>query len=419
MHSESNSHQPTPANSAPSEDIGAETGFRFGYQDAWAATLACALLDEPAEFTELFCEHHEDILLKQVDGKFQGIQVKTRQLAGAHWKADDEEVLKSLCRFILLDAQFPNQFAKFIFATNHFFFQTKPNGKNLPHVLEEAVKVIDLANAPTIIKRLVKKLAKKTNRSAEEVLGTLKKTACTAALPKLDDSRKVLRESITQAHLPAQDAVFSALEKAASLLVAAVRAASSLEHRDSLPAYLCLLNNAEAVEARRRIEAKRFTPERVKKILQESLTTLSLLGNVAPDVVVPAAEARNRLEKKLEAGGLSVVSINLATDLRASALHRFLEWRERFGETEALRRYHHLKTLVLKDCASAHEDTKNDQEAFGRKMLDSLRARLSTRTQAGGAAVFDCREEHLEGCAYELTSACKVWWSKPFDVNEG
>lgn len=411
--------QLTPANTVPSEDIGAETGYRFGYQNAWAATLACALIDEPVEFTELFCEHHEDILLKQANGKFQGIQVKTRQLAGAPWKADDEGVFKSLCRFVLLDAQFPNQFAKFVFVTNHFFFETSPSGKNLPHVLAEAVKVPSVASAPTIVIRLANKLAKKMKRSTEEVLSTLKKTNCTADLPKLNDSRKVLRESIIRAYPPAQDAVFSVLEKVASQLIAAVRAASSLEHLDSLPAYLCLLNDAEAVEGRRRIEAKLFGPERIRKVLQESLSTSSLLGGVIPDVAVPAGEARNRLEKKLEAGGLSVVSINLATDLSASALHRFLEWRERFGEKEALRRYHHLKTLVLKDCASAHEDTKNDQELFGRKMLESLRARLTTRVQAGSAAVFDCREEHLEGCAYELTGACKVWWSKLFNLNEG
>ncbi len=411
--------EPTPANSLPSEDVGAETGYRFGYQDAWAATLACALIDEPAEFTELFCEHHEDILLKQVDGKFQGIQVKTRQLTGAPWKADDDGVFKSLCRFVLLDAQFPNQFAKFVFATNHFFFETSASGNNLPHVLAEAVKAVDLASAPTIVKRLADNLAKTTKRGTEEVLSTLKKTNCTADLPKLNDSRKVLRESIIRAYPPAQDAVFHVLTKAANQLVAAVRAASSLEHLDSLPAYLCLLNDAEAIEARRRIEAKLFTPERLRKVLQESLSTSSLLGHVAPEVAVPPGEARNRLERKLEAGGLSVVSINLATDLSASALHRFLEWCERFGEKEALRRYHHLKTLVLKDCASAHEDTKRDQERFGRKMLESLRARLVARTQAGSAAVFDCREEHLEGCAYELTSACKVWWSEPFDLNEG
>ena len=228
----------------------------------------------------------------------------------------------------------------------------------------------------------------------------------------------MLRESIIRAYLPAQDSIPSAIDRAADQLAAAVRAASSLQHLDSLPAYLSLLIDADAVEARQRIDGKRFTPERVRKVLHEALSTSALLIPAAASSELSQSEARSRLAKKLEAGGLSVVTINLATDLRAAALHRCLEWRERFGEREALRRYEHLKTLVLKDCAAAHEEVKSDQEAFGRKMLDSLRTRLASWASGGNASAFDCREEHLEGCAYELTGACKVWWSKPFDLNE-
>ena len=70
---------PTPEVTSPTEDVGADTGARFAYQDAWAATLACALLSEPPPITDVWCEHHEDILLKQPDGLFHGVQVKTRE----------------------------------------------------------------------------------------------------------------------------------------------------------------------------------------------------------------------------------------------------------------------------------------------------------------------------------------------------
>ena len=210
----------SPAISPPSEDVGAETGYRFGYQDSWAATLACSLIEESAEFTELYCEHHEDVLLKMVDGRFQGIQVKTRQLDGAHWKTDDEAVLGSLCRFSKLDAQFPNQFVRFVFATNHFFYQAGKTGKNLPHVLAEAAQATGAATAPTIVKRIVKQIATQTDRSSSDVLATLKKTICSDDLPKLNDSRKVLRESIIRSYAPAQDSIPSVIEKAAAKLSA-------------------------------------------------------------------------------------------------------------------------------------------------------------------------------------------------------
>ena len=408
----------TPDSSAPLEDIGAETSFRFAYQAAWAATLACSLIDEVPEFIELYCEHHEDILLKCIDGSFNAIQVKTRTLSGAAWKADDEEVLKSLNRFIILDATFPNKFIKFIFATNHFFFQVHKNGKNICHLLSEAAKAADLASAPILVKRFVTKIKRTSAYSEEQIFSTLKKSSCTADLPKLKDSKRVLRETISSAYRLAQDAIPSVIDKAANQLAMSMQSASSLEHFDSLPAYLCVLNSPIATEIQARINGKRFNAERVCAILAESLTNFSLLVPAVSDLLKSPAEVKNRLAKKLEAGGFSVVTINLAIDLRAAALHQFLVCREKFGEKEALKRYEHLKTLVLQDCASAHEETKNDQQAFGRKMLESLRLHLAARTAMGVQGTYDFSKEHLEGCAYELTGACKVWWSKPFDLKE-
>lgn len=400
----------TPSTTTPREDVGAETGYRFTYQDAWAATLACSLLEEVTEFVEMFCEHHEDVLLKRVDGKYVGIQIKTRQLSGSPWKCLDDEVVSALGRFVVLDGTFPTQFLKFIFATNHFFYQAEKNGNNLRHVLNTTAPA---AQIPPCAKRLVNAVAKNTGRAKAEVFATLRKTECDDSLPKLKDCRKVLREAITRVHGRAQEAVAAAVERAAEHLLATVRAASSLQHHDTLPAYLNTLQNGTAVETTQRIAGKKFDAQRLRHVLDDQFTAKATL--------VPAAspqysetEAKTRLEKKLDAGGFSVVSVNLAKDLAASALHRFLEWREKFGEAEALRRYNHLKTLVLKDCANAYEESKSSSDVFGRKMLSALRTQLE-QTQPRDA--FECSPEHLEGCAYELTSACKVWWSTPFDVD--
>ncbi len=412
------SEQPTPANSAPAEDFGAETSHRFGYQDAWSSILACSLLEESAEFTELYCEHHEDILLRLTNGKFKGVQVKTRNLSADPWKTNDDEIIKTISRFALLDSQFPDLFEEFILATNHFFYEALQNGQNLPHVLSTAKETINDTKIPASIKRLISRLSKTTKLSDTEILGTLKKTSCTATLPKMDDIKKVLRETIIRTYLPARDAVFSVLGQSAKLLVSEIREASSLKHRDSLPAYLSLLKNPETLEARKRIEGKLFTADRVRHVLSKAMFGAPLLVPNLATESLSRSEAHNRIERKLEAGGLSVVSINMAKDFSASALHLFSEWRARFGDDEALRRYNHLKTLVLKDCASAYEESKGNGEIFGRPMQNNLRDRFKERMKADRSAVFDCSEEHLEGCAYELTGACKVWWSKPFKLGD-
>jgi hypothetical protein len=398
-----------PSTSEPSEDVGAETGYRFTYQDSWAATLACSLLESVAEFVEIYCEHHEDVLLKRSDGKYVGVQIKTRQLSGDPWKCKDEEVLSAIGRFVTLDTNFPNHFHKFIFATNHFFYQAKKNGNNLRHVLQQCLPSSEI---PRCAKSLLSTLASRTGRTKPAIYSTLRKTECDDSLPKLKDCRKVLRESITRVYQPAQEAVAATIERAAEHLIANVRAASSLRHQDTLPAYLNTLSNGQQIEATNRINGKRFCASSLRVLLETQFNSTATLVP-APGPSYSEAESKTRLEMKLNRGGFSVVSVNLAKDFAASALHRFVEWREKFGEVEALRRYNHLKILVLKDCASAYEDNRSDTDDFGRAMLASLRANLKMIESRN---VFECSPEHLEGCAYELTSACKVWWSKPFEL---
>src|SRR5262245_13948913 len=76
-------------------DPGDETGRRFQFQYTYAACMACACLDPIAKVTEVFCEHHEDVLIKRPSGRYIGIQVKTRD-GGEPFKASDEEMLAAL-----------------------------------------------------------------------------------------------------------------------------------------------------------------------------------------------------------------------------------------------------------------------------------------------------------------------------------
>lgn len=60
-----------------SSDVGADTLQRYRHQATCAAIVSLATLEEDGDIAELFCEHHEDILVKHRDGKFVGNQLKT------------------------------------------------------------------------------------------------------------------------------------------------------------------------------------------------------------------------------------------------------------------------------------------------------------------------------------------------------
>jgi len=72
----------TPDSTAPREDIGADTQRRFRHQAAYIALVSLGLLEADSPLEELYCEHHDDILLRLKSGRFSAIQLKTREIGG-------------------------------------------------------------------------------------------------------------------------------------------------------------------------------------------------------------------------------------------------------------------------------------------------------------------------------------------------
>ena len=77
-------------------DPGDDTARRYRYQWTYAVIVCCMLLDDTEDVAEVFCEHHEDALMKHTDGMFSGLQVKTRSSNQEVWKTGDSAV-RGLC----------------------------------------------------------------------------------------------------------------------------------------------------------------------------------------------------------------------------------------------------------------------------------------------------------------------------------
>ena len=109
---------PAPDRVPATGDPGDDTSRRYRYQWTYAAIICCMLLDETDGAVEVFCEHHEDVLIKHVDGTFSGLQIKTRESDQKVWKTNDDAVRGSCARFAKLEAEFPGRFRAFRFLTN-------------------------------------------------------------------------------------------------------------------------------------------------------------------------------------------------------------------------------------------------------------------------------------------------------------
>ena len=413
------SDAPTPADVLASGDPGDETVRRFAYQWTYAAIVACGMFDETSGIVEVFCEHHEDILIKYKDGTFCGCQVKTRQAEEDPWKATEEPIVNAVCRFAKLEHQFPGVFREFRLSTNHAFFTGKRTGTDLPYLLDLARMNDDETSADAKLVKYIRKVAATAQCPEPTALAILKKTKYDHSLPKFGNIKQDLRDAIHEAFPGAADATIPLLRQAADALIAECQRAASLDHAQCLPPYFGVTIDADDALVRERIDGKRLTCDRIHAVLNGVLVQPTLLNPGGGDGPKMAPEGKTRMEKKLTAGGLSAVSVNAAKDLQAAAVTQALEWQAKFGSDPGLKRYKHISTLVLRDCADAHEAAKTNAPSFGPEMLRELRTRFQARRTTGGATLFECLDEHLEGFAYELTTACKVWWSEPFDLQEG
>ncbi|MBI1355881.1 MAG: DUF4297 domain-containing protein [Acidobacteria bacterium] len=399
----------TPSELGPSSDAGDETARRYRFQWTYAAVACCIMLDETEDIHELFCEHHEDILLRHSDGTFTGVQVKTRSSDQSVWKASDQAVVSSCARFANLEAQFPERFRAYRFLTNHPIYGEK-NGEDLRHVLRGIREHSGDAGLPRGAKRFVKKVATKAQCPEQCVIAALSKAEADDDLPKLADVSTRLVTTLTLVWERASEWSHASVCRAAQSLVEECARASSLAHEDVLPAYVPLTARPSQARSTARIAQKRFRKHRVIALLEKHTDGVAPLDGPPESQVEPGTGEPSLLSKKLDAGGFSAVSLNSADDLRDKADYLGLVWTQKYGRESGLQRYGHIRSVVLNDAARCFEAVQRPESKFGPQMLREMRLRFAERRREG-CQLYDCSNEHLEGFAFSLTSECKIQWS--------
>lgn len=398
---------PSPENTVAHGDPGDETANRYRFQWIWAAVVCCMLLDDTEDVQEVFCEHHEDVLIKHRDGSFTGHQVKTRNDEQPPWKAKDEAVLAACVRFAKLESEYPGRFRRFCFLTNHPFY-TVGNGSDFPHVLK-SIKNASVASLPSTIASWFRQVVREANVTETVAYTAMSKTVAKADLPKLRDAVMRLMSTLSQCWASAAECSHGALERAAQALIEECGRASSLAHEQLLPAYVIAAEDGDSDMAAR-IEGKRMTLARVQSILKHGRDSTATLAGDPTRRVEPGEGSTELLHKKLDAGGFSAVSRNSAEDLRDKADYLGIGWTKKYGHDEGLKRYDHVRTIALADAGRAFDVTQTELDDFGPAMREDLRRRFRERRTAGDQ-LFDATDDHLEGIAFSLTAQCKVVWS--------
>lgn len=365
------------------------------------------LLDPSHDIQEVFCEHHEDILIKHHDGTFTGHQVKTRAEDQPLWKANEEDVLQACARFVRLESAYPGRFRQFCFLTNHPLHSLK-NSQGLCHVLQQ-VRNAGGAPLPPNAATWIKKIAKIAKVTDSVAMNAMAKTVAKSDLPKLSDAVIRLIDTVAQCWPPANECSHDSIKRAALALIEECGRASSRHYRQFLPAYV-LATSTEDQAIVAEIDSKRITLPKVQLILEQGRDSTALLECDLGQCVPPGVGSTELLHQKLDAGGFSAVSRNSAEDLRNKADYLGIKWTKQYGHLTGLKKYDHIRTLVLSDAGCAFDATQTETDGFGPKMREEMRRRFRERRESGDQ-LFDSTDDHLEGIAFSLTAQCKVVWS--------
>jgi hypothetical protein len=403
-----------PASTPPAEDVGADTQRRFRHQACYTAMLSLGLLDDEGPLEELYCEHHDDVILRMKSGSFRAIQLKTRLIGGVPFKSGEEEIVGSLRKFAELEAKFPGHFDSYLLAANVGFWHEKKNGSNLEHVLSEL-----RAGSGNLYGTLVRKIEKAgPTIDHASILAALNKVVL-GSTPGLDDVEPKLREQLAKIS-EFRVRRYDELEAASKRLLNRILEASSLAGVGALPEYLAVCSaSAKSVQDQSTIDSKRVTRAIVSEVLNRELLAATLLRTRQ---LVPIAElptGMGRMEIKMAAGGLSVREIDHLKDLKFSTEFLLQQWLYIYGNEQAQKYYEHLRVVVRDACIAAQENSQQPERLYAGKMLSDLRQKLEYQSIRLATETPECRHEHLLGMAGILTEDCTVWWSPEFELPQG
>lgn len=398
-------------------DRGDDTQARFRYQNSCACFISINMLHEHCTYKEVFCEQHEDILLKLNSGKYAGIQIKTQDADLGALNIKNESVINSFMRFITLDNKFPQQFSYYIISSNVGFSRSDSSGvKELIEAVNKGkVDVNKRSNFSSFIKKISKDLSAKLKKdiSYDEVLNVIEKVKIRGAMPQINDIEDKIISVLSQ-NKELGSTYIRVLKKIVNDIILLHYRASSLKIDDSAYEYYVFENKDEVQRDALIIESKKITKEHIISVISDNISNQSLIKPSTIKSTLDFTPSTLKLEKKLDAGDINIENINLMKEDKY-AFETLMTERYYKDEMNAIKEYNHLRHLMLSECQDSY-DRFDKNSVFGMKMLIDVKDRIKDRLKSDKNSLLNCTPEHILGLVGILTEECQVWWSDKFEV---
>ena len=398
------------------DDPGDDTQRRFRYQHAYGVIIGVAIATGGLKYRELWCEHHDDYLVKCDNGNFEAFQIKTRKPEIGAWECLSDAFVHSIGRFVELDDKFPQMIGKFHFVSNAEFFKTAAAEqlKKSPILLKRAVDAANLlSDLADPFLTVAKSIAAKIQTSPEKVFSVLKRLELVPG-PSLDDFDAVVAHEHIGQVPQCSSCTPSQLNALRDELIHLIYRASSLAINDGSRHWIGIT----APDANRPLLlAKRVSIDDVKRIIA-NIGKVPFRFAPAPDRLRlgNAEHSMDVMEKKLIKGGLAGYTETMRRRALSAEMHLLELSYQRPDEIETI--VNQLDGVVRGAADDAKLEATFDGPEFGEKMLFLLSKQLRLKSEKQTQMVCSQDYECLMGLTGLLTSECKIWWSEKFDVSQ-
>lgn len=394
-------------------DPGDEVLRKFRYQHAYGVILGVSMATNKRDYKAIWCEQHEDFLGETKDGFFDAYQVKT-QPESEKWEINDEAFKKSIKRFVLLSIKYPNKIRKFFFVSNSGYSDSNSEKREFlsPVKLLKAVRSVpQWKNLDGKPKEGFECLQEATETEAEHLFLVLQRLDLVVG-----PTQRAYEDELCQRHISTLPlcrlSSADTLAKVGESLISLFARAASLYTRDPERDLIGVNDESDPYLLAKRIISEHIVLA-VRDVLHSSVQFHPGLLSINPQ---PNNAKKKILLKKLLQGGL-LPQYEIMRRRTINAEHKLLELstRTEFAENQLSQ----IENVVFGECADAHlRASTRGQETYGSMMMIDVQERLKHLAEFDPPKVCYEPYEVLVGVAGLLTEECKVWWSKPFDVEE-
>jgi hypothetical protein len=392
------------------EDSGADSLQRFAYQEMYTAILAIELFrGEDADYTEIFCEHIEDILLKRNDGLMVGIQIKTRD--SGPFKLCDEAIEKAIARFAGHMKDFPSLFAGFVIVSDAGFHESTI-GNNLQALLD-AVKngTWESQNEPKW-KKFFSDLNNEYGINNSDVTEVLKITRILKGPPRLQIYKVILDDHLGRVGL-CSGLKFEQVRVLRYQIVYHIMQASAKLLPTPVLDYIAFSTKKDIKKEYFEINNKRITRDTIQSIFDKVGSNKVLLqSNILPkkleDTTMP------KMTLKMSLGGVDALHIDAMKELAIGTDAYFAEryHLKEAGASNAAAAVQSIRAIVRNQAVEARSSVLTSENRFGPQMLHELEVRLQRMVLEQPERIDDVPYEALKGLIGILTDECLIYFTE-------